>query len=469
MSCPVPSLVMQVGRFTVVYRVLFFNSLLSAMNSNADLGELVSNFVKRYRKEFDFYEQASRMASQMLDSNLASAGLRAIVTSRAKSPVRLEEKIRQRSAKRQYKKIDDIYDDIVDLAGVRVALYFPGERAEVGKIIRNIFTMCENPKQFPGQDSKGHSVNRISIDDIYKKRFSGYSATHYRVQIPENRLNESQKRYSEAKIEIQVASVLMHAWSEVEHDLVYKPLQGALSLDEYAILDELNGLVISGEIALERLQRAGELRASTKGRPFANHYDLTASLLEFARSHLSKQEIKDSEIGRVDELYKLLNAIGKNKPDEIEPYIIGLQDDFEKRPLAAQIIDRLISEDEKRYDIYRTIKIHNFAAQQRKDFLAHKQNEALGRFMGSWAAYENILRSFASSAHGTHGLQTTQRILRQLNLPTRYATAAGELQQFRNELVHEGITPSVETLNVATSKLNELIQKIDEIRKEKNK
>ena len=44
----------------------------------------------------------------------------------------------------------------------------------------------------------------------------------------------------------------MHAWSEVEHDLIYKPLQGTLSKEELAILDELNGLVLAGEIALER-------------------------------------------------------------------------------------------------------------------------------------------------------------------------------------------------------------------------
>ena len=47
----------------------------------------------------------------------------------------------------------------------------------------------------------------------------------------------------------------MHAWSEVEHDLVYKPLAGDLSEEELAILDEINGLVLTGEIALERLQK----------------------------------------------------------------------------------------------------------------------------------------------------------------------------------------------------------------------
>lgn len=53
------------------------------------------------------------------------------------------------------------------------------------------------------------------------KRFSGYWARHYRVQLKDNLLQDTQKRYVNSKTEIQVASVLMHAWSEVEHDLVY--------------------------------------------------------------------------------------------------------------------------------------------------------------------------------------------------------------------------------------------------------
>src|SRR5690606_9552985 len=97
-----------------------------------------------------------------------------------------------------------------------------------------------------------------------------YWATHYRLKLRESSLQEGQKRYAAARVEVQVASVLMHAWSEVEHDLVYKPLQGTLSDEEYAILDELNGLVLAGEIALERLQKAGEARVTREGTPFAS-------------------------------------------------------------------------------------------------------------------------------------------------------------------------------------------------------
>ncbi len=168
-----------------------------------------------------------------------------MVTSRAKSPLRLEDKVRQRMPEKHYQTVEDIFVDIVDLAGCRVALYFPADREQVRNLVKNLFQLVEPAKEFPTKATPS-----------YEKRFSGYWATHYRVQLYERDLNDTQKRYAQARIEIQVASVLMHGWSEVEHDLVYKPLQGHLSVEEYAILDELNGLVMAGEIALERLQKS---------------------------------------------------------------------------------------------------------------------------------------------------------------------------------------------------------------------
>ncbi|HEY6483079.1 MAG TPA: hypothetical protein VIY54_06085, partial [Steroidobacteraceae bacterium] len=48
-------------------------------------------------KERDFYDQAARLAAQMAERALQSAGIRAIVTSRAKPLARLEEKVRKLS------------------------------------------------------------------------------------------------------------------------------------------------------------------------------------------------------------------------------------------------------------------------------------------------------------------------------------------------------------------------------------
>jgi ppGpp synthetase/RelA/SpoT-type nucleotidyltranferase len=224
---------------------------------------LIDSFLDRYRKEYDFYLEAARLCRQRCEIELEQSGIRAIVTYRAKSPDRLRDKVIARERDKKYRRMTQIYNDIVDLAGVRIALYFPGDLDEVEGIIKNLFEV-ELKKEFP----------KDAGPPAYPKRFSGYAARHYRVRLRTSDLNEISGRYADARIEIQVASVLIHAWAEVEHDLVYKPRSGTLSEDEYAILDELNGLVLAGEIALARLQRAQDLRLSTMETKFSNHFEL---------------------------------------------------------------------------------------------------------------------------------------------------------------------------------------------------
>ena len=107
--------------------------------------DLIERFIERYRREFDYFDQAARLTHGQLDSALASSGIQAMVTYRAKRPDRLEQKLRQRSSSKLYGNTQEIYDDIVDFAGVRVALYFPGARAEVDKVIRSNFEVVGEP------------------------------------------------------------------------------------------------------------------------------------------------------------------------------------------------------------------------------------------------------------------------------------------------------------------------------------
>lgn len=412
--------------------------------------DLISQFISRYRKEYDFYEQACRIVAQVLDSNLQSTGIRAIVTWRAKNPLRLEAKVRQRAASQSYLSVDDIYDDIVDLAGVRVALYFPAERGEVGRIIRSLYIPVAEAKEFP-----------TASEPTYKKRFSGYWATHYRVRLPDTLLNESQKRYTEARIEIQVASVLMHAWSEVEHDLVYKPLQGKLSEEEYAILDELNGLVLAGEIALERLQRAGEMRVSSDDREYTNHYDVASALLEMSRAKLARLDIHDSAIGRVDLLFQLLRALDLNTPENLAKYVNALHADFEKRPLAEQVIDQVLSEDTSRYAVYenlRTFDVPSLSAIS-VDFLRSSQSEAIGQFIALWIDYERMLRAVASKkGYKSLGMPSGRFLSTLTEFSPELVEAAERLRHFRNQLVHGIEVPDADYIRTQVADLKRLVE-----------
>ena len=116
----------------------------------------------------------------LLDVNLPAAGIRSMVTARAKNASRLESKVRQRAAGKTYASVDAILDGIVDLAGVRVALYCPGEREQVDTLVRSLFTVI-SAKEFP-EDPEPVDENATPS---YEKRFSGYWAMHDRVRLKE--------------------------------------------------------------------------------------------------------------------------------------------------------------------------------------------------------------------------------------------------------------------------------------------
>lgn len=405
------------------------------MDLKGTASDIISEFVSRFRREFDFYEQAGRIVAQRIETQLESSGVRAMVTSRAKNPKRLEVKVRQRDSERdvKYQSVEEIYADIVDLAGVRVALYFPGEREEVDKIIKEIFHLPAVPKIFTG----------TSIPD-FKKRFSGYWATHYRVRLREDSLTEQTLRFADARVEVQVASVLMHAWSEVEHDLVYKPMQGALSEDELAILDELNGMVLTGEIALERLQRAAKIRVSTAGSRFENHYDLASFLLELGKLK-RKDSDKEPVVGDVEILFRLLSELNISTPEALSPYIQGLTADSEQRPLSQQIVDQILASDPQRYAAYATIRSDSQIGEQSPSVESKlpvpvdPAPDAIGHFMKQWIIFERFLREIAVSRGLARNvtLSPTRKFLSSLNIFTDEEIQQVErMRMLRNELVH---------------------------------
>jgi ppGpp synthetase/RelA/SpoT-type nucleotidyltranferase len=409
----------------------------------------VDAFLARYVKEYDYYDQTARIAARMLESNLQAAGVRCIVTSRAKSVTRLGDKCRQRNKQRPYESIDDIYSDIVDLAGVRVALYFPREREQVGSVISRLFHEYEPRRVFGGISTSSPT-----------KRFSGYSALHYRVRLQPNDLGESDQRYASANIEIQVASVLMHAWAEVDHDLVYKPSEGELSEEEYSLLDQLNGLVLAGEISLERLQTAGEARVAVGSRQFANHYELAAHLLSRA-SRVNEGEVSDSGLGRIDLLFKLLTRLELNTPDDLAPFLQRLHGDLERRPLSEQIIDALVIEDQERYETYLSIRAEASRADRRPFDESSMGN--LDVFLAQWVRLERLAHELVGdrSKPSQRRSSPISLLARMPLLDSDMRAQLDTLRNLRNELVHGYEVPPPRALDEATERLIRLINQIE--------
>ena len=154
-------------------------------------GERGNNFGVRCRV------RSSRSIFMRPQRALARNAIRAIVTHRTKQAKRLEAKLKERVAKlrKAYNRPADIRDDIVDLAGVRIALHFPSDSEKVAKIIEDACDIVKRVR-FPdpdntssrGQDGTArnqetNSVLKERTGPHYEQRFSGYLADHYCVKM----------------------------------------------------------------------------------------------------------------------------------------------------------------------------------------------------------------------------------------------------------------------------------------------
>ncbi|QGV90222.1 hypothetical protein F7P07_07785 [Klebsiella pneumoniae] len=102
---------------------------------------VIKDFLEQYSKQYDYYSELAKIGSNLLEQELEKRGIKAIVSFRAKRPDRLEQKLNQRNEKSAYADVANIYEDIVDLAGVRVALYFPKDREVVDETINFLFNV----------------------------------------------------------------------------------------------------------------------------------------------------------------------------------------------------------------------------------------------------------------------------------------------------------------------------------------
>jgi len=98
--------------------------------------------------------------------------------------------------------------EITDLAGVRVITFFPRTVTEVGQLIEDEFEIVERVD---------HSAARLQAEQF------GYQSVHYIIRLAtgRTRLPEYEK-YRGLTAEVQVRTVLQHAWAEIEHDIQYK-------------------------------------------------------------------------------------------------------------------------------------------------------------------------------------------------------------------------------------------------------
>lgn len=188
--------------------------------------------------------------------------------------------------------------DLTDIAGVRVITYYAEDVDKVAEIVEREFAV-----------DKENSIDKR--DALEPDRF-GYCSVHYVVEMSQERLNlREYQAYMGLKCEIQIRSVLQHAWSEIEHDLGYKS-EIAIPKRIRRNFSRLAGLL---EIADKEFQEI---------RSFLQSYQNEAT------ERIVSEEFQDSEIDAI-----LLEVIiASNSDIEKLNEVIG---DYFGSPLSSEI------------------------------------------------------------------------------------------------------------------------------------
>jgi putative GTP pyrophosphokinase len=165
---------------------------------------LVNKIIDEYDSKNTLYESFSTTLEALLRSLLVNSDIQIhSISSRVKQRNSLLGKINKVTS--QYNSLGDI----TDICGLRIISLFENDVDKISNLVSKEFSV----------DDKNSIDKRAALDP---DRF-GYLSVHYVIELNASRLELSEYQlYSGLKAEIQIRSILQHAWAEIEHDIGYK-------------------------------------------------------------------------------------------------------------------------------------------------------------------------------------------------------------------------------------------------------
>ena len=105
------------------------------------------------------------------------------------------------------KSYENPFEEIEDICGIRIVCYYQSDVERIKEIVKRELIVLENENK----------EDKLEFDQF------GYRSMHFIIQVPKEWLTTPNYRgLEELKSELQVRTVLMHAWAEIEHKLAYK-------------------------------------------------------------------------------------------------------------------------------------------------------------------------------------------------------------------------------------------------------
>ena len=261
------------------------------------------------------YQAFARKLAEVLEECLSERKIVVhSVTHRAKDPESFERKAAELSPDNPtVAKYRDPLEDITDKAAVRIITYFLGTVEEISEIIAEQFKVLEKTTKVSDEPDR-----------------LGYQSDHYLIKYSEDRVGLPEyRRFSGLIAEIQVRTILQHAWAEIEHDIQYKAT-AALPDQVRRRFAALAGLIEIADREFQAIEYADrDLREQARRNVDLGQLDQVEITPDSVRAYLDRRYGPDGRVSNYSYQYAatLLRRLGFQNLAEVEDCVNGWDDD----------------------------------------------------------------------------------------------------------------------------------------------
>ena len=158
-----------------------------------------------FREQRPLYCGYTERMADLIRALLADYGIRVqTVECRTKAEDAFVEKVY-----REGKAYGDPLAEITDISGIRVIAYYTRDVEDIAEIL--------------GREFLVDSDNTVDKSEVLGEDRFGYQSIHYIVQLTAERAELTEwHRFAGLKAEVQLRTVLQHAWAAINHSLTYK-------------------------------------------------------------------------------------------------------------------------------------------------------------------------------------------------------------------------------------------------------
>ena len=177
-------------------------------------------------------------------------------------------------------------------------------------------------------------------------------------------------------------------------------------------------------------QAAGNERLRSRNAAFGSQYELASYLYNFLSSHLKTEDI-ELRMGNIALLYRLLQRLQLTGLKDITPILRSVKFEKDRRTISQQIIDQIISGNEKRYQCYQELRTEPETA-------SPETLQAVNQFLEEWVPLERLLnktaRRTSTRSRGAFNINTLKR----MDLfDKEMINQIVQLRKLRNVLIHD--------------------------------